>query len=122
MASTFNQARFDAYTKRLHARSKVEIDENWRGFFDESPEIQFPPEWRVKILMPFMSAWVRFMVFKDGRDVSVMLARDELFPERGFTWEIAWSTGADFSEIESYDKDDIPGLLAGIERALNATD
>jgi len=58
------------YLKRLH----VEEDEKWRTWLEKIPFLQFPLEYKIKIIPPFGGAMARFLVSKDGKkSVSIYL-------------------------------------------------
>lgn len=101
----------------------------WMKWSKEIPYIQFPSHWFVKIIPPFRKAIVRFWIRKDSnlekQPVSVYL---DCYNYLGFFdvdekgnavpyWEIYPSSDGDPAR---YPMDDIPGLIQGIEEALNA--
>lgn len=54
-------------------RAQVEENEQWLKQIPQIPFIQFPQEWKVKIIPPFAGATVRFLVKKGEGHVSVYL-------------------------------------------------
>ena len=54
-------------------RYEIERNEEWRGWIESIPYLQFPPEWEVKVIPPFGGAMVRFLVKSEGHTVSVYL-------------------------------------------------
>lgn len=60
----------DIFVQRLNA----EKDQEWSKWRKEIPYIDFPSDWKVKVIPPFAGAIVRFMV-KDANDewISVYL-------------------------------------------------
>jgi hypothetical protein len=43
-------------------RSSMENKEDWRGWISKLPFIQFPAEWKIKVIPPFGGALARFVV------------------------------------------------------------
>ena len=54
-------------------RYEIERREEWDKWRVEIPALQFPPDWKVKIIPPFAGAIVRFVVEKGEKSVSVYL-------------------------------------------------
>lgn len=55
-------------------RYAIESEQRWAEECASIPHIQFPPEWKVKIIPPFGDAVVRFLVeLPSGKDKSVYL-------------------------------------------------
>lgn len=46
-------------------RYELEDQEDWRGWLDKIPSLDFPKGWHVKIIPPFAGALVRFQVTTD---------------------------------------------------------
>lgn len=59
--------------ERRIERYTIEGSEDWRGWCNKIPALQFDPEWAVKIIPPFGGAMARFLVEKDGKTASVYL-------------------------------------------------
>lgn len=54
-------------------RYKIEDKEKWRDWSGKIPAIQFPSDCKVKVIPPFAGAMARFLVCKNGKQVSVYL-------------------------------------------------
>lgn len=90
----------------------------WEHWTESIPYIEFKPGWGVKVVPPFMGAIVRFLVEKDGCNVSVYLDCYDMLGSMGHPyWEIYPS---DDGDTERFDMNDVTGLIDGIERSLIA--
>jgi len=76
--------------EHFYKRAEVERQEKWREWIDKIPSINFPSDWRVKIIPPFGGALVRFSVATPtAKRVSVYLdVNDSLGYYGSPYWEI----------------------------------
>lgn len=71
------------------ARYEMERKEGWTDLIQQILPLEFPAEWRIRILPPFGGAAVRFWAEKDCGTVSVYLdSRDRLGYMGRPYWEI----------------------------------
>lgn len=54
-------------------RFEIEQEESWREWCDQIPYLNFPEEWKIKIIPPFSGALIRFVVKYKEKTVSVYL-------------------------------------------------
>ena len=97
-------------------RYKIEKEEDWRGWIDKIPFLQFKEGWKVKVIPPFSGAMARFIVEHNGKSVSVYLDCDNslgYFSKQVGEpyWEVCPSNWVAMN--------DTIGLMAFIEAALN---
>jgi hypothetical protein len=102
----------DNYKIRFEYEEQMEH----KKWMKEIPYIQFPPEWQVKIIPPIAGAVVRFLVQKDGAEVSVYLdCYDNLGCYGSPYWEVYPCEGDCFR----CDMDDTKSLLNAITKSIS---
>ena len=111
------------YVDQFVDRSRKSIEyhiafesEKWMG---EIPDLQFPPNWKIKIIPPFGCAVVRFMVSDhNGSSVSVYL---DCYALIGATREPYWEIypgDNDEGEPERFSMNNATSLLENIKASL----
>lgn len=96
-------------------RYKVESKEGWRSLHQGIPYLQFPADWKVKIIPPFGGATARFLIrtdkMQEGKVISVYL---DHFARLGCEdypyWECYPNASTD--DISRFRMEDTEGLLA----------
>jgi len=101
-----------SWERSMQARFQVEIEEEWAKWRDKIPQIQFPNDWKVRIIPPLARAVIRFHV----NDISIYL---DCYDNLGCVGEPYWEIypAAD-GDCERFLMADVTGLLDGIKRAL----
>jgi len=97
-------------TDLMLQRFELEQSQNWRGWVDKMPAINFPSDWDIKLLPPFSGALVRFSASSGESTVSVYL---DVFEELGFFGEPYW-------EIYPYEDDIYRCAMAKTGDLINA--
>lgn len=92
----------------------------WWKWWDKMPALQFPEEWRVKILPPVLGAIVRFHVEDPtGQHVEVYLDCYEMISIYGGPhWAVVPNTWD--LRIQLFPMNDAAGLIEGIRGAFKA--
>lgn len=106
-------------------RCSIETSEDWDGLIDKIPYIQFPADWEVSIIPPFMGAMVRFLVRRNDKpDNNVSVYMDSM-NRLGHYGEDDQGNPIPYWEIYPYGEDtgrcdlnDIPRLLEMIAETL----
>jgi hypothetical protein len=99
------------------SRAKVERDEKWDDWIEKIPNLSFPPTWQIRIIPPFAGALVRFLVFANGRRISVYLdVNESLGYAEGPYWEVYPVEG----ENARCAIDDVKGLMQLLILAVEA--
>jgi len=95
--------------KLLLSRLSVESNQKWREEIEHIPYIQFPSDWKVKVIPPFADAVVRFIVkLPCGADKSIYLdSRESLGYYGSPYWEVYKYRG----DVGRCDRDDVNELL-----------
>lgn len=96
----------DTYMKRF----EVESEQDWRGEMKDIPFIEFPANWKVKVIPPFANACVRFLVIlPSGTQKSIYLdTRNALGFMNYSYWEVYPHTDSEPGRVEMQD---VAGLL-----------
>lgn len=92
--------------------SKLSKIHEWRKWAMEIPEIQFPSDWRVRIIPPFSCAIVRFRVrlpeASENDDISVYL---DCYDDLGSYGEPYWEVYPYRSDVGRCSINDVEELL-----------
>ena len=97
-------------------RYAVEGKEKWRELATDIPELQFPSDWKIRIIPPFGGATVRFTVDYDLAHVSIYLDHYSRLGCMDYPyWEIYPAVGGDTDRFKMQDTEE---LLKAIEESL----
>jgi len=100
--------------KLLLSRFSVESSQKWREEIEHIPYIQFPADWKVKIIPPFADAVVRFKVkLPCGVGKSIYLDSREALGYYG--GETYWEVYPYHGDVGRCSIDDVDELLRMIE-------
>lgn len=92
-------------------RFEVEQAEDWRGWIDKIPSLDFPQGWHVKIIPPFTGAMVRFQVTTDqGGWTSVYL---DCLDKLGYMGQPYW-------EVYPHEGDTYRCLMSEVDDLIKA--
>ena len=106
-----------AYVSRIQMMAELEGICEWRRWATEIPALQFPPEWKIRIIPPLLGAVVRFRVISEFGEVSVYLdAYDQLGAVGEPYWEIYPGENGD---PDRFLMNETAELIEGIKRAIN---
>ncbi len=85
-----NRKEIEDFIDARMRRLMVEKDQNWREDIDTIPWLQFPSDWKVRVIPPFADAVVRFQVkLPSGKQKSIYLdSRGSLGYYEGPYWEV----------------------------------
>jgi len=61
------------YLNRIQMQCELESLCEWRKWVREIPALGFPPEWKIRIIPPFLGALIRFVVVTEFGEISVYL-------------------------------------------------
>lgn len=89
-----------------------------RKWSEEIPFINFPNDWKIKIIPPFAGAVVRFRIEKNNAAVSVYL---DCYDHLGCYGEPYWEIYPYNEDTFRCDMKDTDSLLKAIEETLNNT-
>jgi hypothetical protein len=106
---------YNLYNRRL----EIEQDENWDKVAEGMPFINFPPNWKIQIMPPFRGAMARFCVSIPLVKGFVSVYYDSM-DRLGIFGEPYWEVYP-YGEGDTarFAKDDIEGLLKGIQFSLS---
>lgn len=94
-------------------RLKIENEQNWREDIDTIPWLQFPSDWKVRIIPPFADAVVRFQVtLPSGKHKSIYLdSREALGYYGGPYWEV-YPVQGDVGRCDREDAEELMKMIA----------
>lgn len=105
---------YNLYNRRL----EIEQDEDWDKVGEGMPFINFPPNWNIQILPPFRGAMARFCVSLPLVKGFVSVYFDSM-DRLGVYGEPYWEIYPYGDDVVRYKKNDIEGLLKGIQLSLS---
>jgi len=90
----------------------------WRFWMENIPFIQFPSEWKVKIIPPFAGAIIRFKIQKEGIDFEVSVYLD-CYDVLGYYGSPYWEVSPHLGDTQRISMDNVDGLLKTIEECFS---
>lgn len=101
-------------TMLVYKYDQIMESQKWRN---EIPYLQFPIDYKVKIIPPFGGAVVRFLIEKNGKKVSVYL---DCYNKLGCYGEPYWEIYPHEEDVFRCDMNDTDSLMKAIEQSLSA--
>lgn len=97
------------------ARMDVERLDDWRGWIEKIPFIQFPSDWMIKVIPPFGGAIARFLVMKGNKRVSIYL---DAYSRLGCSDDPYWEVYPHEDDVFRCSMEDTESLLKAITESL----
>jgi hypothetical protein len=106
------------HVRRIQMQCELEALCEWRKWVKEIPALNFPPEWKIRIIPPFLGAVIRFVVVTEFGEVSVYLDAYDNLGCMGMNpyWEIYPGKSGD---PDRFMLNETTELIEGIKKAVN---
>lgn len=92
-------------------RYKIEEEQNWRGWIEKIPAIQFDDGWKVQVIPPFSGALARFRVTVGDKTASVYLDGYEVIGCFGEPYWEVYPVDDDVGRCAMADTDELLSLI-----------
>lgn len=96
-------------------RYDIEAEQDWRGWVDKIPAIQFDAGWKVQVIPPFSGALARFRVTVGDKTVSVYL---DGYDALGYFGEPYWEVYPVDGDVGRCAMEDTDELLSLIRKSI----
>jgi hypothetical protein len=106
------------HVSRIQMQCELELICEWHKWAKEIPALNFPPEWKIRIIPPYLGAIIRFVVVTEFGEVSIYLDAYDNLGGMGMLpyWEIYPGESGD---PDRFMMNETTELIEGIKKAIN---
>lgn len=91
----------------------------WKKWMREIPDIQFPADWKIRIIPPFANAIARFRVYANDKEISIYL---DCYDMLGFFGSPYWEIYPYSNDIYRVEMNDVSELINRIQMVIDGKD